>query len=207
MPTRRVKFRAFGLGLSTSRFSLGAFGLPLLALALARRRCGLPFCHFCCWDMEWAAVRFTLHPRLAGAKVAAGLLSWRATWHTVEGCSRMAGLQHHRVRDHHPRRLNPWARLLTGRVRASTEPELQIAINGRLTKGRPSPAPGRQRSRPPPQGPLLPLLPLRLARARRLRLSLCPPAMTQSSRVLTRSSRRSSMAMRSRPSWKTACDS
>ena len=183
MPTRRVKFRA---------------------LALARRRCGLPFCHFCCWDMEWAAVRFTLHPRLAGAKVAAGLLSWRATWPTVVGCRRMVGLHHHRARDHLPRHLNPWACPLTGRVRASTEPGLQIAINGRLTEGRPPPAPGRQNPQSPLL-PLLPLLPLTLARARRIGLSLHPPAMTRSGRALTQNSRRSSMAMRS-PSWKMACD-
>ena len=166
--------------------------------------CRLPFCHFCCWDMEWAAVRFTLHPPLAGAKVGAGLLSWRATWPTVVGCRRMVGLHHHRARDHLPRHLNPWARPLTGRVRASTEPGLQIAINGRLTEGRPPPAPGRQNPQSPLL-PLLPLLPLTLARARRIGLSLHPPAMTRSGRALTQNSRRSSMAMRS-PSWKMACD-
>ena len=166
--------------------------------------CRLPFCHFCCWDMEWAAVRFTLHPPLAGAKVGAGLLSWRATWPTVVGCRRMVGLHHHRARDHLPRHLNPWACPLTGRVRASTEPGLQIAINGRLTEGRPPPAPGRQNPQSPLL-PLLPLLPLTLARARRIGLSLHPPAMTRSGRALTQNSRRSSMAMRS-PSWKMACD-
>ena len=51
--------------------------------------------------------------------------------------------------------------------------------------------------------PQLPLLPLGSARARRLGPSLwmCPPVMTQRGRVLTQSSQRSSMAMRSRPSW------
>ena len=97
-----------------------------------------------------------------------------------------------------------------GRVRASTVPELLIAFSGR-----PPPAPGQQRWRQPPlQIPLLPqlpLLPLGSARARRLGPSLwmCPPEMTQRGRVLTQSSQRSSMAMRSRPSWQIqmACDS